>query len=103
MGKTEPPTSTITYSSVVFRDSVRIALTIAALNDLDIFACDIQNAFLTAPCCDKLYTVTGPEFGYDEDKTMIVVRAFYGLKSAGASFRAFLGEHLSLRYGFSII
>jgi hypothetical protein len=25
---------------------------------------------------------------------MIVVRALYGLKSAGATFRAFLGEHL---------
>ena len=32
----------ITYSSVVSRDLVRIALTIAALNELDILACDIQ-------------------------------------------------------------
>ena len=39
--------SSITYSSVVSRDSVRIALTIAALNDLKVFACDIQNAYLT--------------------------------------------------------
>jgi hypothetical protein len=73
---------------------VRIALTFAALNDLDIFACYIQNAFLTAPCREKLYTVAGPEFGSDEGKIMIVVRALYGLKSAGATFRAFLGEHL---------
>jgi hypothetical protein len=55
--KTDTPTSTITYSSVVSRDSVRIALTIAPLNDLNIFACDIQNAYLTAPCREKLYTV----------------------------------------------
>ena len=34
--------SSITYSSVVSRDLVRIALTIAALNELDILACDIQ-------------------------------------------------------------
>ena len=34
--------ASITYSSVVSIDSVRIALTIAALNDLDILACDIQ-------------------------------------------------------------
>jgi hypothetical protein len=34
--KTDAPASTITYSSVVSRDSVRIALTIAALNDLDV-------------------------------------------------------------------
>ena len=38
--KTEAPAS-ITYSSVVSRDSVRIALLIAALNDLDVLACDI--------------------------------------------------------------
>jgi hypothetical protein len=45
--KTKTPAVTC-YSSVVSRDSVRIALTIAALNDLDILACDIQNAYLTA-------------------------------------------------------
>jgi hypothetical protein len=52
--KTDAPASTIAYSSVVSRDSVRIALTIAALHDLDIFACDIQNAFLPAPCRERL-------------------------------------------------
>jgi hypothetical protein len=90
--KTDATTSTITYSSVVSRDSVRIAVTIAALNDLKIFACDIQNAFLTAPCREKLYTVAGPEYGSNEGEIMIVVRALYDLKSAGATFRAFLGE-----------
>ena len=41
--KTKTPAA-MTYSSVVSRDSVQIALTIAALNDLDILACNIQNA-----------------------------------------------------------
>ena len=36
------------YSSVVSRDSVRIALTIAALNELIVLACNIKNAYLTA-------------------------------------------------------
>ena len=31
----------MTYLSVVSRDSVQIALTIAELNDLDVLACDI--------------------------------------------------------------
>ncbi len=43
--KTKTPAA-MCYSSVVSRDSVRIALTIAALNDLDIMACDIQNLHL---------------------------------------------------------
>ena len=49
-GHTTEAPSTLTYSSVVSRDSVRIALTIAALNGLSVLACDIQNAYLTAPC-----------------------------------------------------
>ena len=40
---TETPAS-LTYSSVVARDSVRITFLLAALNDLDVKACDIQNA-----------------------------------------------------------
>ena len=42
--------ATLTYSSVVLRDSVRIVLTIAALNDLQVMSCDIQNTYLTADC-----------------------------------------------------
>ena len=38
--KTDPPSS-VTYSSVVSRESVRIYLTIGALNGLDIFTADI--------------------------------------------------------------
>ena len=46
---TETPTS-ITYSSVVSRDSVQIAFLIAALNDIEIMACDVGNAYLNTPC-----------------------------------------------------
>ena len=38
-----------TYAGVVPRESVRIALTYAALNDLKIVAADNQNSYLTAP------------------------------------------------------
>jgi hypothetical protein len=86
--------NTLTYSSVVSRDSVRIALTLAALNGLQVLACDIQNAYLTAPCREKIWTTAGPEFGSDAEKNMLVVRALYGLKSSGAAFRAFLAETL---------
>ena len=40
--------ASITYSTVVSRDSVQILLMIASLNDLDIQGCDVQNTFLTA-------------------------------------------------------
>lgn len=60
---TKVPDSIITYSSVVSRDSVTIALTNAGLNGLQVMACDIQNAYLTADCREKIWTVAGPEFG----------------------------------------
>ena len=90
---TETPAS-LTYSSVVSRDSVRIAFLLAALNGLDIKVCDIQNAYLTADCREKIYTIAGPEFGSERGKIMIVKKALYGLKSSGAAFRALLAERL---------
>ena len=93
-GHTTETPAPLTYASVVSRDSVRIALTIAALNDLKILACNIQNAYLNAQCREKIWTIAGPEFGSDAGKLMIVVRALYGLKSICAAFRALLAETL---------
>ena len=92
--KTGVPTS-ITYSSVVSRDSVRICLLAAALNGLDVLACDIKGAYLTAPAREKVVTTAGEEFGPElKGKLLLITRALYGLKSAGAAFRAHLAEHL---------
>jgi hypothetical protein len=72
--------------------SVRIALTLAALNDLDVKMADIENAYLTAPVTEKVWTVLGPEFGDDAEKRALIVRALYGLKSSGAACRNHLDE-----------
>ena len=93
-GHTTEVPSTLTYASVVSRDSVRIALTIAALNDLQVLACDIQNAYLTADCREKIWTRAGAEFGSESGTIFLVKKALYGLKSAGAAFRALLAETL---------
>lgn len=91
---TDTPTS-LTYSSVVSRDSVRILLLIAALNGLDVHSCDIKNAYLTADCREKITTTAGPEFGPElNGKLMIIRKALYGLKSSGAAFRAHLADHI---------
>ena len=73
---TETPTS-LTYSSVVSRDSVRIILLIVALNGLQVMGCDIQNAYLTANCCEKIWTYAGPEFGSERGQPMIIKKALY--------------------------
>ena len=86
---TETP-KCMTYSSVVGRETVRIALTIAALNDLQVKAGDVMNAYVTAPCSEKIWTVLGKEFGTDQGKKSIIARALYGIKSSGAAFHAHL-------------
>ena len=91
--ETDAPAS-LTYASVVSRDSVRIALLIASLNELEVLACDIQNAYLTADCREKIYFIAGPEFGSEQGSIMIIRKALYGLKSSGAAFRAHLAETL---------
>ena len=47
----------MTYSSVVWRESVRVAFLITALNDLEICAADVGNAYLNAPTREKLWIV----------------------------------------------
>jgi len=85
----------LTYSSVVTRESIRIAFLIAALNELDILAADIRNAYLQAPAQEKVHTTAGPEFGPSRvGQTVIIVRAMYGLKSSGAAWHAQLSETL---------
>ena len=90
---TEMPTS-LTYSSVVSRDSVRIILLIAALNGLKIMACDIQNAYLAADCQEKIWTYAGLEFRSKRGQPMIIKKALYRLKSSGAAIWARLANTL---------
>ena len=91
--ETGAPTS-MTYSSVVSRDSVRLAFLIAGLNDLGVMVADLENAYLNAPCAEKIWFVAGPECGEDQGKVCVLVRALYGLKSASSSWRSTLSAAL---------
>jgi hypothetical protein len=79
---------------VVSRDSVRLAFLIAGLNDLDVLAGDVTNAYLNASCREKIWFKGGVETGEDRGKVLIVTRALYGLKSSGAAWRADLAASL---------
>ena len=46
-----------TYAGVVSRESVRIALTYAALNGVDVVAANIRNAYLQATSSQKDYII----------------------------------------------
>jgi hypothetical protein len=100
-GHTIDTPHTITYASVVSRELVRIAFTLAALNDLENKMADIDNAYLTAPLTEKVWCIFGPEFGEDAGKKALIVRALYGLKSTDAAFRNHHAEcmtHLGWKY-----
>ena len=87
-GHKTPDTIGSTYAGVVSRESVHIALTYAALNDLDVFAADIRNAYLQAPSSQKDYIICGPEFGVENiGRTALIHRALYGGKAGGRDFR----------------
>ena len=84
-GDTIEPPSSITYSSNLYRDSIRIYFLLASLNDLYIFACNIGTSYLNAKCREKLWTEAGTDFGTEKGMVMIISRALYGLKSYGAA------------------
>jgi hypothetical protein len=91
-GHTTDAPHVMTHASVVSMESVIIALTLTALNDLDVMMGDIENTYFTAPITEKVWTVLGPEFSEDAAKRSLIARALYGLKSAGAAFRNHLAS-----------
>ena len=100
---TDPPTS-MTYASVVSRETVRIAFLLAALNDLEILAGDIGNAYLNATTNEKIYYRAGLEWGDDMQGTIcVIVRALYGLKSSANAWRNHICSTLrSMDFTFSL-
>jgi hypothetical protein len=85
----------MTYSSVVSRrDSVQLGFMLAVLNGLDVMACDLENAYLNAPCMEKIWFKGGLKCRSDKGKLCVVVCALYGLKSAGTLWRAMLAQVL---------
>ena len=79
---------------------MRLAFLIAGLNDLDLLACDVSNAYLNAPCREKVWFVGGKDTGEDFGKVLVVDRALYGLRSSGASWRNMLSATIQDDLGF---
>ena len=89
-----------TYASVVTRESVRLVFLLAALNDLDLLAADVKNAYLNAPCRERVWFRAGPEFGSREGQRVKVVMALYGLFGSGAAWRKTMADVLEHSLGF---
>ena len=61
MQLTKTPALSMTYASIVSRDSVIIKFFIKALNELKILTGDIQNAYPNSPTKEKIFFYIGDE------------------------------------------
>ena len=90
---TDTPIDSV-YSSVVSLRGIRILTFLAELNDMEIWATDIGNAYLESYTQEKVYIIAGPEFGEREGHTLIIVRALYGLRTSGLRWHERLADVL---------
>ena len=72
-----------TYSGVESLCGFRMLVFLAELNGLETWATDIASAYLEAHTAEKVYIITGPEFGPLEGHTLCIVRALYRLRTSG--------------------
>jgi hypothetical protein len=56
---------------------------LAELNQLELWATDIGNAYLEAYTLEKVCIKAGKEFGDLEGHTLAIAKALYGLRSSG--------------------
>eukprot|EP00978_Attheya_sp_CCMP212_P039249 scaffold202574_cov16-Attheya_sp.AAC.1 len=56
------------------------------MNNLQVCAADVGNAFLYGKTREKVYVIAGPELGDDDGKRMIIDKGLYGLRTSGARF-----------------
>jgi hypothetical protein len=68
-------------SRAVNLETILIAFVVTAFNFLDVIATDISSIYIQALTIEKVYDViAGPEFGQLKGRTMLVIKALYGLK-----------------------
>ena len=73
-------------------EAVRIGFCLAELNNLQVCAGDVGNAFLYGTTQEKVYIVAGPEFGPKlAGKRLLIEKSLYGLASSAARYH----EHCS--------
>ena len=96
--RTDPPPEDV-YSGVVMIDSVRLALFLGVLNNLNTCAADVGCAFLHGRTKEKYCIRAGPEFGDRQGKYLIIYGSLYGLRSSAARWHEYLSETL-VKMGF---
>ena len=88
------PITKANYSGVVLLQSIRLIAFISKLNELELWAADISNAYLMFYMDEKVCIIAGPEFSSLEGHLLIIVRALYGLKFSGVCWHVRMSQVL---------
>jgi Reverse transcriptase (RNA-dependent DNA polymerase) len=59
---------------------------LAELHKLQLWATNIENAYLEASTTEKVFIITGLEFGEREGHILVISKALYGLFTSGAKW-----------------
>jgi len=98
-GQLTPPSNDKACSGIVSLEGVRTVLFLAELNELQLCAADIAQAYLEANTREKLAIVGGPELGALSGHTLILIKALYRAMTSGNRFAEKLADDL-LDLGF---
>ena len=59
---------------------------LSELNDLELWATDVCNAYLEAKTSEKVFIITGDKFGPKKGHILIIYKALYGLRTSGLNW-----------------
>jgi hypothetical protein len=90
---TEVPLESV-YSGVVSLRDIQILVFLAELNQLELWAMDIGNAYLEAMTSEKLYIIAGGEFVDLKGHVLVIHKALYGLRTSGKRWHERLSDCL---------
>jgi hypothetical protein len=62
--------ATITYASVISRETLRLALTFVSLNDLEVKVGDVRNTYITAPVKERCGLSLNPNLDLTQAKVL---------------------------------
>ena len=74
------------YSSNIQSVSVHLIIIVAAKTGLNLMEADIANAYVMAPCWEKIWSRAGPDFRDKIGSIVMINRSLYGLAISGRVF-----------------
>lgn len=98
-GHLTKPVTDQSYSGMVYLMSSKVAILIDEINGHRTMVGNICNAYLETKTKEKVYFVSGTDFGCLKGHTMIIIKKLYGLRTSGTCWNERLSDNL-MHMGF---